>query len=133
FEHVNTMFIRDANTRMRKLKVRTYTVIPTTPQSGIIEWVSNTISFGGYLCDGRNSKGAHSRYYPNDWTYSECRRKLAECSGDLLTTFNEICSHFHPSFRFFFLENFRDCSAWMNARLNYTRSVASSSMIGYVL
>lgn len=46
FEHVNTMLRGDQACLQRRLNIRTYKIVPTTPQSGIIEWVQNTIPFG---------------------------------------------------------------------------------------
>lgn len=36
-------------------------------------------------------------------------------------------------FRYFFIEKFSDPVKWMSARTTYTRSVAASSMVGYIL
>lgn len=44
-----------------------------------------------------------------------------------------MIDHFHPVFRFFFLESFADPTEWVTARLAYTRSVAANSIVGYVL
>ena len=117
FEHVNRLLRQVEETRKRKvshlynprlfsaldlsplaistqLGIRTYKIVPTTPQSGVIQvtpraalaaadthdltacscrsqWVENTIAFGSYLTD--RLRGAHPRYYPDDWTHSQCR------------------------------------------------------------
>ena len=42
--------------------------------------------------------------------------------------FREVCSEFLPVFRFFFMENFPDPARWFQARLAYTRSVATTSI-----
>lgn len=135
FEHVNRMFQQNHETRKRQLNIRTYKVIPTTEQSGVIEWVQDTVPFGGYLCDSKDgsSPGAHSRYYPYDLTHMQCREKLSEAKENLEAKFREITSRFHPAFRYFFLERFPHPTEWMTARLAYTRSVAATSMIGYLL
>jgi ataxia telangiectasia mutated family protein len=46
---------------------------------------------------------------------------------------NEIMKNFTPVFHHFFLERFQNPDTWYNNRIRYTRSVAVSSMIGYVL
>ncbi len=46
---------------------------------------------------------------------------------------NEIMRNFTPVFHHFFLERFQNPDTWYNNRIRYTRSVAVSSMIGYVL
>jgi ataxia telangiectasia mutated family protein len=40
---------------------------------------------------------------------------------------------FHPAFRFFFFEAYPDPALWYRRRLHYTRSVAASSIVGYLL
>lgn len=50
-----------------------------------------------------------------------------------LRLFKEICARFPPVFRHFFLERYSAPSLWFEKRLSYTRSVAASSMVGYIL
>ena len=47
--------------------------------------------------------------------------------------FKEICGVFKPVFRHFFYENFANPCQQLERRLAYTRSCATSSMIGYIL
>ena len=135
FEHVNHTLQRVEETRKRKLGIRTYKIIPTTPQSGIIQWVEDTIAFGSYLTD--THLGAHNRYYPTDYPPRECRKMMDEAKSDArdmrLQKFKDICKKFRPVFRFFFLENYPVATEWMSRRLSYTRSVAVTSMVGYIL
>lgn len=101
----------------------------------MLEWVENTIPFGSYLCETRNSVGAHKKYYPRDWLHRECRKRLkdAATSTEKLRVYHDIEKHFHPCFRFFFLEKYVDPYEWHIRRQQYTRSVATSSIVGYVL
>lgn len=39
-----------------------------------------------------------------------------------------VCKRFLPVFRHFFMEKFRDPAAWFEARLAYTKSVATNSI-----
>ncbi|XP_070548845.1 serine-protein kinase ATM-like [Ptychodera flava] len=48
-------------------------------------------------------------------------------------TFKYVCDRFSPVFRHFFLENFQDLAVWFKRRLAYTRSVATCSIVGYVV
>lgn len=58
-------------------RIRTYTVVPLSPEVGVLEWVQNTIPIGNYLTDKSKSKlGAHSRFRPQDWPHTECRMKM---------------------------------------------------------
>ena len=42
--------------------------------------------------------------------------------------YSEVCRHFRPVFRYFCMERFLDPAVWMEKRLAYTRSVATSSI-----
>jgi ataxia telangiectasia mutated family protein len=44
-----------------------------------------------------------------------------------------MIQQFHPVMRHFFTEKHKDPMAWFAMRLNYTRSVAVASMVGWVL
>jgi ataxia telangiectasia mutated family protein len=46
FSVVNDLLKQNKQTRTRKMKIRTYSVIPLTSRSGLLEWVSNTIPVG---------------------------------------------------------------------------------------
>jgi phosphatidylinositol kinase/protein kinase (PI-3 family) len=49
-------------------------------------------------------------------------------------TFSEkILPKYPPVFRYFFLESFLDAKEWFQKRLVYTRSVATSSIVGFML
>ncbi len=63
----------------------------------------------------------------------QCRDKLADAKDHLESVFREICDNFRPAFRYFFFETFPGPREWAAARLAYTRSVASTSVVGYIL
>ena len=133
FASVNHTLGRVPETRQRRLNIRTYRIIPTTPQTGLIEFVEHTQAFGHWLSHG--SGCAHSRYHPPPGlTSAECRKRLAECANaDRVLKFREIVALFPPVFRFFFIEKYPDPARWAACRLAYTRSVAVNSIVGYIL
>ena len=45
----NDLLARDECTRSRSLAVRTYKVLPLTPNAGILEFVQNSIAIGQWL------------------------------------------------------------------------------------
>lgn len=45
-----------------------------------------------------------------------------------LLAYGEVCRNFRPVFRYFCMERFLDPAVWMEKRLAYTRSVATSSI-----
>ena len=143
FEHVNHTLQCDDETRRRRLHIRTYKIVPTTPQTGVIEMVARVQAFGAFLT--QESGGAHARYYPDDWSAKRCREEMTEKDAgtgrgvqhwtdeDRRDRLLEVFRHFSPAFRFFFLEKYPDPAQWMNCRLAYTRSVAVTSVVGYIL
>jgi len=137
FGMVNQLLIKNSETRKRKLKMRTYKVIPLSQRSGIVEWCEDTVPLGEYLIGRPGTKtGAHSRYYPGDWKSLDCRKKIQ--AGDNSgrprhEVYQELMEHFNPVFRHFFLERFPDPAVWFERRLSYTRGVATSSIVGYVV
>ncbi|KNC99195.1 uncharacterized protein SPPG_05451 [Spizellomyces punctatus DAOM BR117] len=132
FTIMNVLLNKNLETRKRNLTIRTYKVVPLAPRAGLVEWVHNTLPIGEYL-----SK-AHVSYNPKDWRPSECRARMNEehKKGNLqtkITLYRQIEGNFHPVFRHFFFETFPDPLDWFERRLTYTRSVAASSMAGYVV
>ena len=79
--------------------------------------------------------GAHSRYYPGEWSNNTCRLHLEKSPPDERRhSFDEVCARHSPSLRFFFLERFGACmESWHIAKMNFTRSVAVSSIVGHIL
>jgi hypothetical protein len=137
FDVANTLLHNNIETRRRALCVRTFKVIPMTPCVGLIEWCDNTTPIGLYLL---GNEGAHRRYRPQDMKDSACREKmkvLQEGSSmserACLKLYKEITTKFRPVFHHFFLERFPQPAQWFERRLAYTRSVAASSIVGYIV
>ncbi|XP_019856363.1 PREDICTED: serine-protein kinase ATM [Amphimedon queenslandica] len=136
FGLVNQLLCKKPSTANRKLLIRTYKVVPLSQCSGIVQWCEGTVPIGMYLVGPPESplEGAHVRYRPKDWKNNECRAKFAQSSkGDKLTVYNQICKHFKPVFHHFFMESFPDPALWYERRLTYTRSIATSSIVGYIM
>lgn len=133
FDQVSQLLKKHANTRQRRLQIRTYKVLPLSGNSGIIEFVPNTIPLSDFL------QPAHEKYYPQDLRWSKCREKvqsIATQTTDVkskIKVFQDVIAHFNPVMRFFFLERFVDPDDWFERRLAYTRSTAAISMLGHVL
>jgi len=156
FGLVNTFFDLRAECRRRRLRMRTYRVVPFSPRSGLLQFVDSCKPFGNF------AKEAHERHRRCDWSPDTCRRLMAEAnkvnmdihkakvrvaSGlkpdknnthlkkerDVLSQFKSICENFKPAFHNFFLEMFPSPPLWFESRLTYTRSVAASSMITYLV
>ena len=137
FDVANTLLHNNIETRRRALCVQTFKVIPMTPCVGLIEWCDNTIPIGLYLL---GKEGAHRRYRPSDMHDTACRdemKKLQEGSSmsdrAALQLYKKITDKFRPVFHHFFIEHFPQPAQWFERRLAYTRSVAASSIVGYIV
>lgn len=131
FEQVSNLLKDHRETRQRKLGIRTYKVIPLTPNAGIIEFVKDTIPLHEYLLP------AHQRYFPKDFKHTRCRKEISDAQSKPLAqriqAYRNVCDHFHPVMRFFFMEHFPDPDKWFQKRLAYSRSTAAISILGHVL
>ncbi|XP_034724062.1 serine-protein kinase ATM [Etheostoma cragini] len=135
FSMCSMLLQRNTDTRKRKLNIRRYKVVPFSQRSGVLEWCSGTVPIGEFLVDP--NKGAHKRFRPQDWTNLACRRKMMEAQklafDEKLQAYSEVCKNFRPVFRYFCMERFLDPAVWMEKRLAYTRSVATSSIVSYIV
>ncbi|KAG7387320.1 hypothetical protein PHYBOEH_008269 [Phytophthora boehmeriae] len=133
FDTMNQFLMEERATRKRKLRLRTYRVVPLSPIAGVLEWVENTTPWGSYLV-GRTAKklSAHERYHPHELKHAECRQILNNAT-DKLAAFTDIQENFTPVFHHFFLEKFPDPVVWYHRRLAYTQSAAVTSIVGYIL
>jgi serine-protein kinase ATM len=131
FEQVSNLLGEHPATRKRKVGIRTYRVVPLLSNAGIIEFVQNTMSLQDYLFPG------HKRYFPNDYSSSRCRNFIDNVRDkspkERVDAYRMAIQKFHPVMRFFFMENFPDPDDWFYKRLNYSRSMAATSMLGHVL
>jgi hypothetical protein len=69
FEFVNAVLRGSVATCERRLAIRTYRIVPLTPQTGVIEWVDGTMPLGSFL--HASTTGAHARYRPQDLPHAQ--------------------------------------------------------------
>eukprot|EP00958_Prasinococcus_capsulatus_P000238 scaffold18_cov401-Prasinococcus_capsulatus_cf.AAC.18 len=140
FGLVNKLLQQNPRTRTRNLQVGTYKVIPFTPDAGLVEWVDNTTTLYQYLAPEKT--GAHARFRPRDWSFKKCQEHMRRSDAiantedrlqDKLEHFLRICRKFRPVFHHFFLENYQQPAEWFERRLAFTRSMAASSIVGYIV
>uniref|UniRef100_J3KVN7 Serine/threonine-protein kinase ATM n=1 Tax=Oryza brachyantha TaxID=4533 RepID=J3KVN7_ORYBR len=132
FSLVNMFLQNHRDTSERRLRIRTYKVVPFTPSAGVVEWVNGTVPLAEYLLGSTRSGGAHGRYGTGDWTYHQCRETMTN-EKDKRKAFAKVCNNFRPVMHHFFFERFLQPADWFQSRLAYTRSVAASSMVGYIV
>ncbi|XP_066845922.1 serine-protein kinase ATM isoform X1 [Anser cygnoides] len=135
FQMCNTLLQQNTETRKRKLAIRRYKVVPLSQKSGVLEWCSGTTPLGEFLVN--IEEGAHKRYRPKDYSSYQCQKIMMDAqkkhSEEKYNIFMKICENFQPVFRYFCMEKFLDPAVWFEKRLAYTRSVATSSIVGYIL
>ncbi|KAK2581050.1 hypothetical protein KPH14_006093 [Odynerus spinipes] len=137
FNVMNRLFETSKEAKRRKLKIRTYKVAPLTQRSGILEWCHDTIPIATILIGSDRKSGLHKKYNPHDYSATTCRDKMDEVSkksNDVkLQRFLECCKYMRPAFHHFFIEKYPSPETWYEKRLAYTRSVATTSIAGYIL
>ncbi|KFB44231.1 hypothetical protein ZHAS_00012124 [Anopheles sinensis] len=133
FGILNILLRNDKETANRNLSIRTYKVVPLSRQSGILEWCNDTVPIGVWLTQG------HEKYRPEDYKPSVARKKFSNNAQPGMTVdkklqnYLDICRKLQPVFRYYFLEHYLEPGKWFERRQNYTKSVATSSMIGHIL
>ncbi|XP_043476471.1 serine-protein kinase ATM-like [Leptopilina heterotoma] len=137
FTVINSLLNANKETKERKLNIRTYKVVPLTQRSGVLEWCENTSPISHILLGADRVSGIHKKYYPQDLTGLECRKKMEAVSCDSnemkLKAYLECCKQLHPAFHHFFTEMYPSSEVWFERRLTYTRSIATTSIVGYIL
>jgi ataxia telangiectasia mutated family protein len=131
FGEVSKMLQHHKTSRQRNLHIRTYKVLPLTSTSGIIEFVPNSIPLGEFLVP------AHAKYHPSDLTQIKAREKIGGAQSlpkdSRVKVYREVAAKHQPVLRHFFFERFQDPDDWFQKRLNYTRSTATISILGWIL
>ncbi|EGW32355.1 uncharacterized protein SPAPADRAFT_153174 [Spathaspora passalidarum NRRL Y-27907] len=129
FNKVNNIFAQDRECKKRKLRIRTYNVVPLGPQSGIIEFVPNTTALIDII---KPYHDAHDRI-----KYEKAREIMKACQSkdksERLREYERITVGLEPVLRYFFQGTFLNPDAWFSSRIKYTHGVATSSIVGYVL
>jgi ataxia telangiectasia mutated family protein len=136
FGHANALLRGAPGARARALHVNTYRVVPFNPLAGLVEWVTDTVPLSEWLFKGNHA--AHKRLRPDDMSYGAAFKRMADPAAaatpnGLRAAYDVVCARLKPVMAHFFLESFPTASLWYERRLAYTRSVAVSSMVGYVI
>ena len=137
-------------TAQRNLHIRTYTVRPLARTCGMLEFVPGTIAFG------ESVSAFHMRFgVQGEVTLDQARRQLQHAAqqdaaserhgesphsstlpqhaySNRLAAFSSICERLLPRFHLWLSHNFPDPRAWWAATRQYTASVATNSIIGYI-
>lgn len=116
----------------RKLRVRTYNVIPLGETCGAIEFVRNTMSLQDIL------EPLHALYGgPSEYSLRKARKNM-HTKRDFnaairVATFEDVMEHTKPQMRHFWTKRFRDPHDWLEAKTSWCRSTAVTSILGYIV
>jgi ataxia telangiectasia mutated family protein len=152
FDVVNAILRRDRQTKRRELGVRGYKVIPLDSQAGVLEFVTNTTPLRTWLIAGHR-RCVHAwkqisyiyifdSYRPRDMSSSGVEQrhikawdmyKMDADRDKLLEVYHETRSQVKPVMRHYFTEKNKSPVTWFAMRLKYTRSVATTSIVGHIL
>ncbi|CAO1617052.1 unnamed protein product [Parajaminaea phylloscopi] len=132
FRLLNTLLERDRRTRKRQLHVRTYSVIPLGPQCGLLEFVGDTSPLGELLTQTYEKYRSATELLPME-ARSEIAAVMGQAPSEKLAVYRDVCKRMPPILRTLFFDRFPSAASWFAVRLNYTRSVATTSMVGHIL
>ncbi|KNA16075.1 hypothetical protein SOVF_091650 [Spinacia oleracea] len=129
---INRLLSKCAESRRRKLYIRTFAVIPLTEDCGMVEWVSHTRGLRHILQEIYITCGKFDRQKTNPQIkrlYDQSQGKMPE--DEMLKT--KILPMFPPVFHKWFLTTFAEPAAWFRARVAYAHTTAVWSMVGHIV
>jgi len=133
FGLVNTLLGNDSETYKRRLKITRYSVIPLSPNSGLAGWVQDTDTLHTLIRDYRetrkillNIEHRLMLQMAPDYDNLTLMQKVEVFQYALDNTTGQ------DLYRVLWLKS-RNSESWLERRTNYTRSLATMSMVGYIL
>jgi len=136
FGLVNTLLSNDPETSKSHLNITRFSVIPLSPNSGVIGWVPSCDTLLKLVQDYRESKGIelrteHNRLFqmllrPDKYEHLTIIQKVEAFEYSQAGTSGEDLN------AVLWLKS-KSAESWLERRLTYTRSLALMSMVGYIL
>ncbi|KAJ2487857.1 hypothetical protein EV174_000288 [Coemansia sp. RSA 2320] len=124
---INQLLASNAQARKRRLRIRTYAVVPLNEECGLIQWVAPTTGVRHVLLRLYKAHGV-AISIPQVKAILEKTSPSPEqlFTGTLLPLFPSVLHEW-------FLQSFPDPPRWLESRTNFTRSAAVMSMVGHIL
>lgn len=133
FGLVNTLLVTDSETFKRHLSIQRYPVIPLSPNSGLIGWVSHCDTLHTLIRNYRESRkillNIEHRLMLQmapDYDNLSLLQKVEVFEYALENTTGQ------DLYKVLWLKS-KNSEVWLERRTNYTRSLAVMSMVGYIL
>ena len=128
FRQVNNILEREGSLINNSLNIRTYQVVPLGPRGGIIEFVANSMSLHQILTD------LHDK---DSISFTQARRIMKSIQNksneERLKGYRDITKEIKPQLHKFFFRSFLNPDNWYAAKKQYIKSVATASIVGYIL
>ena len=128
---VNRLLKKDLETRKRELRIRTYSVLPLSDNSGILNWVPNTNGLRGVISDIYAMDGLDltekirdiRKWYEGNQNKEDWKVQFEE----------KLLPKFPLALSKWFLQQFPEPSSWLRARTNFARTCGVMSIVGTIL
>ncbi|KAF8592595.1 hypothetical protein K439DRAFT_1625944 [Ramaria rubella] len=128
---INKLLKTNSDSRRRQLHIRTYSVVTLNEESGLIEWVPNTVPMRPVLARGYEVRNISLWSAPLNQIFAKLKdlepNQAAEIFG------REVLPMYPPVFHEWFIDTFPEPSAWLASRLAYARTAAVMSMVGFII
>lgn len=133
FGLVNTLLANHRDTAKTDLKIRGYSVIPLAPNSGLIQWMSACDTLHSLIKGYRDARNVlinieHRlmQQMTNDYQNLTLIQKVEVFEHALSRTTGQDLA------KVLWLKS-ENSEVWLDRRTNYVRSLATMSMVGYIL
>jgi serine/threonine-protein kinase ATR len=124
---LNRFMKKTPDTRRRKLYIRTFAAIPLNDQYGLVEWVKNTNTYRNCI------KDAYRMVNLKEPSSTETKGLYGGNCTTVNAFKNKILPKYTPVFHAWFSQTFPEPTKWFESRLNYARTTAVMSMVGYMV
>lgn len=124
---LNSLLKRNAETRRRRLAIRTYSVVPLNEECGLIEWVNNTVGFRHIVMELYNQHQQGMSL--NDINALYQQKGLSAYDRFV----KRLLPRHPPVFHEWFISQFPEPTRWFASRYSYASTLAVMSMVGYIL
>ncbi|TFK25977.1 atypical/PIKK/ATR protein kinase [Coprinopsis marcescibilis] len=128
---INKLLKTNSDARRRQLRIRTYGVVTLNEECGFIQWVPNTIPIRPVLVKAYDARKLKTWGSEMEAICNKLKDMPEHDAGLLFDT--KVLPMFPPVFHEWFIETFPEPTAWLESRLNYSRTAAVMSMVGFIL
>lgn len=133
FSLVNRLLNNKPETEKKDLTITTYSVIPLSTNTGLIGWVQNSDTLQQLIKEYRKNNNIRNETESTLMT-SMCQKYDSLCLANKVEIFRHVLENTKGEDlqKVLWLKS-PNSEIWLERRTNYTRSLATMSMVGYIL